>query len=302
MEKIKTQRFLMEFLLQQGNVSAIEKRAVMHAAMLIDAKIVQHGSSFLSTTACPIGSVEFVKGHMEKCGIAIPDHMTYPSCLRRFMGRSIAQMSWGSAKEMGDVFVKPRNDVKKFTGALVRDLVSSPEMPKLPDDYPVWVSEPVQFVSEWRYYVLHGIAIIGQGRYDDGDDSAPRPDIGIVLDAVRVMVENGDAVAGYALDFGVTQTGETILVEVNDGWALGYYRNDNSEESLCHVDYARLLHARWSEIAGLHHSENEFSFPASASSPALYAAQFQNFQEPETRPGCQHPQIGPALPLTSPAA
>ena len=51
------------------------------------------------------------------------------------------------------------------------------------------------------------------------------------------------APAGYAADFGVTDTGETLLIEVNDGYSIGSY-------GLFPADYARLLSSRWAQITG----------------------------------------------------
>ena len=50
-----------------------------------------------------------------------------------------------------------------------------------------------------------------------------------------------DAPKGYAIDFGVTADGKTVLIEVNDGYALGSY-------GLMEIDYAKLLSARWAEL------------------------------------------------------
>lgn len=52
------------------------------------------------------------------------------------------------------------------------------------------------------------------------------------------------APAGYGMDFGVTEDGHTLLIEVNDGFSLGSYGHEY------HVD-ARLLSACWSEHAGV---------------------------------------------------
>jgi hypothetical protein len=52
-----------------------------------------------------------------------------------------------------------------------------------------------------------------------------------------------NAPAGYSADFGVTDDGRTLLVEVNDGYALG---NGGLVANL----YAELLKARWEEITG----------------------------------------------------
>lgn len=65
--------------------------------------------------------------------------------------------------------------------------------------------------------------------------------------------EYRDAPAGYGIDFGVTADRRTLLVEVNDGYALGCY-------GLQHDLYAQLLSARWSELVGV---EDELSYVGS---------------------------------------
>ncbi len=60
------------------------------------------------------------------------------------------------------------------------------------------------------------------------------------------VVENAvaqfkSAPKGYAIDFGLTDKGETLLIEVNDGYSLGCY-------GLFDLDYAKLLSARWAEL------------------------------------------------------
>lgn len=58
------------------------------------------------------------------------------------------------------------------------------------------------------------------------------------------VIDYKSAPAGYALDFGVTRDGRTLLVEINDGYALGCY-------GLQHNLYAKLLEARWAEMVGV---------------------------------------------------
>lgn len=43
------------------------------------------------------------------------------------------------------------------------------------------------------------------------------------------------------MDFGLTDDGRTLMIEVNDGYALGCY-------GLLYVNYAKLLSARWAEL------------------------------------------------------
>ncbi len=59
----------------------------------------------------------------------------------------------------------------------------------------------------------------------------------------KVVESFTNAPAGYSLDFGLTQDGRLLLVEANDGYALGNY-------GLFYVDYAKLLSARWAELTG----------------------------------------------------
>jgi hypothetical protein len=44
-----------------------------------------------------------------------------------------------------------------------------------------------------------------------------------VLEAVRVLAASGERLAGCAMDFAVLRSGETCLVEVNDGLFTGLY-------------------------------------------------------------------------------
>ena len=50
-----------------------------------------------------------------------------------------------------------------------------------------------------------------------------------------------DHPAAYTVDFGIPSTNETVLVELNDGFAIGNY-------GLADYLYARLLEARWDEL------------------------------------------------------
>lgn len=248
----------MKFLLQTDDVTIVEKRVVRHAAMLTDAQLsfaslnsLQHGhiNPDIPVDAVPVGTVEFVSAVMAAREIDQPAHLSYPECLRHFLCRDVWEGEFGDTN--GNVFVKPRHEIKSFTGALLSDL---DPCQTIATDFPVWFSSPVEFISEWRYYVLCG-KVVGAGRYDDGEDNSSEPSISTVLDAAFAMSQSGNGLSGYALDFGVLRDGRTALVEANDGWALGYYKRDTSVALTSHeggcsaVDYAKLLHARWLQMA-----------------------------------------------------
>jgi hypothetical protein len=87
---------------------------------------------------------------------------------------------------------------------------------------------------------VHRQKVIGIGHYA-GDVFRP-PEAQVVRDAVRDYAV--EAPVAYAIDFGVTEEGRTLLVEVNDAYALGCY-------GLHPTPYANMLEDRWRQIVGL---------------------------------------------------
>lgn len=183
-----------------------------------------------------IGDVWEVLGLL---GRQIPGPLDYPTHLKRFLRRKTWETTLGEVRAGIDtVFVKPTKQ-KLFTG-----LVWDPSNPVTrlsiaihPDDTPCLASELVDFVSEWRCFVRDG-EIVGCKHYR-GDWSIS-PDRLTVSEAVEVG-RSEKMPAAHALDFGVTSSGETLLVEANEGYALGSY-------GLPSIVYARFLEARWVEL------------------------------------------------------
>jgi ATP-grasp domain, R2K clade family 3 len=167
-----------------------------------------------------VGFIEDVNAALAQLGIKSPTEINYPDELNSFLGRKI----WRShvnyiAKhpELWNIFIKPANLSKKFTGRLVtsaKDLISCGDEF---EDTEIWCSEPVKFLAEWRCF-----------------------DPQVIEKAIAAYES---APAGYAADFGVTDTGETLLIEVNDGYSIGSY-------GLFSADYARLLASRWAQMTG----------------------------------------------------
>ena len=187
-----------------------------------------------------VGGIGFAQRAMVQLGLSVPALDPIPKQLEAFAGREVWQSSMKELRakvNAGEViFAKPRpNRPKAFVGRLYsefRDLIATAH---ISDDEPIDCSEPVEFLAEFRCFVLRGDPI-GLRHYNG--DPLILPDPAIVKDAVKAYA---DGPMGYALDFGVTSEGKTIIVEVNDGYAIGAY-------GLPPVSYANLIQARWDEI------------------------------------------------------
>ncbi len=194
----------------------------------------------LPLTADPLvqGYVGVVQRALERLGVEPPFVPDFPDPLHAFTSREIRRSTPGRRQTIPRLR-EPYRDQKAFTGYVrgrdVQDLARSAH---LPDEFPVWTSEVVTFVSEWRCFVLRG-ACIGVRPYLQ-DHRTPVPDLSLVEACIDAY--GAAAPAGYTIDLGRTADGRTLLVEVNDGYSLAAY-------GLPAVPYAQLLEARWTEMA-----------------------------------------------------
>lgn len=184
-----------------------------------------------------IGYVGDALAALRRLGAPMPEPIDYPPELERFLGRKV----WRSSLDKADTgcFIKPIRH-KLFTGRVwtgsIQDRLATAGATGTEPDEPIWCSELVTFVSEYRCFILED-QILDVRRYC-GDWSLA-PDRATVAAAVMAYAS---APAAYALDFGVTDDGRTLLVEANDSFALGCY-------GLNPVFYARMISARWEQLA-----------------------------------------------------
>ena len=86
--------------------------------------------------------------------------------------------------------------------------------------------------------VILGLQWGDEGKGKIVDYFAPNYDI--VTSALSKTKNNNFPVA-FCLDWGITKNGETILIEMNDGFSFGHY-------GLHHCYVAQMLSARWFEL------------------------------------------------------
>ena len=188
-----------------------------------------------------VGHIAAVRSSLRALGLSVPSELGYAEALRPFLGRRLWQSTINTIAadpSQWPVFVKPVHDTKKFTGVLVRSLRDLLGCGDQHEDTPVWCSEPVQFVAEWRCFVRYGQVL--DARPYKGDWRACF-DPAVVEQALAAYLP--EAPAAFSLDVGRTAGGKNLVVEVNDGHSLGAY-------GLMPLAYAKFLSARWAQMTG----------------------------------------------------
>ena len=201
------------------------------------------------------GSLETVKAVWRSFGVAIPAPLDYPEPLRRFLHRCYCIDTAGevAAQVQRDDFIPPRfvkpvDEGKAFTGLALREFGDLQEIGCLPSDFRVYVFPVVNFLSEWRVFVLRN-TVLDVKPYKGNPMIAPSEYM--IRWMVREWSESRTSPppVAYSLDVGVVaglcddDKPHTSLVEVNDSYGLGSY-------GLSPTKYAQIIAARWYEVCG----------------------------------------------------
>lgn len=175
---------------------------------------------------------------LDKLGLPRPPSIDYPEELKSYYGRKIWEGTLDDIQDRGlhpGVFVKPRGCQKLFTGFLWRGSPSCRlRLAPYPRNTPVFFSTPREFVSEYRCFILDG-EILDVRHYKGDWSRAPH------RSAVEACVRAYQPYRAYCIDVGVVDIGMTLVVEVNDSFAMGCY-------GLHPLAYARMIEARWEEL------------------------------------------------------
>ena len=186
-----------------------------------------------------VGFIDTYRNAIASLGIIPPENIDIPVELEPFTGRRIWETTLAYARNESHwpVFIKPLKHHKEFPGKIInrfRDLLTSST---LPQDFPVLASEVVKFVSEYRCFMWKH-EIMSVRHYKGNPLVFPDPK------RIQTMADAWiTAPVACCIDVGVIDSGETLLVEVNDGHSMGDY-------GLRSLVYARMLEARWCELTG----------------------------------------------------
>ncbi len=185
-----------------------------------------------------VGGIGNVRRGIELLGFKRnQQEIDYPQELEKYLKRKI----WKSTLEevlkqkQFNVFIKPDIETKKFAGKVFKNELDFVGLIDNEKPTKVLCSEIINFKTEFRCFIRYN-EILDIRRYKgDWDKSI---NLEIVKNAISDFKSQPNS---FALDFGVTENNETILVEVNDGHSLGSY-------GISSQNYAKFLSARWSEL------------------------------------------------------
>lgn len=190
-------------------------------------------------------------GHINLCHfilnenkVPIPESLGYPEELKSFYGRNITQVSFRnfeeSFKDDQSYFIKPLRN-KLFEARIVSSIADLKVLKSsIEDSTMIYVSDVVSFKSEYRFYIFRN-EIVDFFKYyvSDWKDSFEL-NLDVVEDIFRILKSLKMPVF-YSLDVGTDSLGRTLIVELNDGYALGNY-------GLAPLKYTQMSMERWEEI------------------------------------------------------
>lgn len=183
-----------------------------------------------------VGGIGIIRKRLKAFDID-PITVDYPEELKEFLGRTIQESTLSNIAnnpETWPIFIKSKEQ-KRITGKVIRnasDLVGLGYQEENPE---IYISEVMDFVSEYRVFVRYGEVLDCKHYWGD---PMVFLDAAIIKAAISKYQSAPDA---YGIDFAVTKEGKTVLIEVNDAWALGCYGLE------MHL-YAKFLITRWAQI------------------------------------------------------
>lgn len=236
------------FLLQSGDVMSREKIACAFSEYPVRYTSYEGLSKLPKesiTEYVPVGSVEFTRRYCDHLGMGLPGPLFLLEDLKDFYHREVR---FGTLSEASmEDFVKPSQNLKLFTGCFKSELGS-----EVDESTPVFISKPVPFGAEFRFYIhdfITGPKIFGWSRYDDHPSDCPEPWVNLV-EKIAHRLHESLGPSAYSIDIGWRRDiGRYSLVEINDGWSLGLYENHDPQSSPpSRKDYAEMLISRWRQI------------------------------------------------------
>lgn len=195
------------------------------------------------------GDIKAMYAAMRQLGIEY-SYCDYPESLRKYLLRNVWHSTMrdirneiyleGSLKK--PIFIKPRNNLKRFTGFVCETIDDlGQNVYGAGNTVDIWCSDIIHFTSEYRCPIVNGKSrgCYHYSNHNPYDYMKYREQL---FEMVQKMAdENKEGTSAYCLDVGITNKGEVALIEMTDGFSFGKY--GMSDELL-----AEILTTRWSEL------------------------------------------------------
>jgi hypothetical protein len=187
-----------------------------------------------------VGGTQTLLNVIDILGVKRPKTYNPHIYLKKFCNREIFDTTIKDIKdyfktEYKPIFIKPAEDTKLFDGFVAKSNLDFVKLHHLEEDVKILVSEVIKIRAEYRCFI-HMRNLVDMKHY--AGDFTVLPDFEIIRKAIWNF--KGQPIA-YTLDFAVTESGETSLIEINDCYSLGY----------CGIHpsiYCKMLEGRWQEI------------------------------------------------------
>jgi hypothetical protein len=190
-----------------------------------------------------VSGVENTIKRLTDLGIEPPKPLHIPTELQRYslLNRDIRFMTFKEFKDNIDtitfpIFIKPEGHAKQFVAGPVNSKENALNFfANVPDDMTIMVSKKIEFVSEYRAFIVKG-KLVGLKHYLG--DFTVFPNTFVIEAAINFYKSAPDA---YTMDVGISDSGFTLVIECNDAWSIGNY-------GLANDIYAGMLAKRWHQL------------------------------------------------------
>lgn len=152
---------------------------------------------------------------------------------QQYINRQIDFMSLKEARLIKDKkFIKPADD--KCFDAKIYDVGTFNPSPLISEDYPVLVSDIVEFIAEYRCFVRSNRMVTGSCYIYEDQVANPKYYDKYEMEALQFMenmlphIQTEDAV----IDIGLIKNSTWSVIETNPAWASGLYGCDPMEALL----------------------------------------------------------------------
>ncbi len=166
-----------------------------------------------------VGSVEFMQEVFKRIGIS---NVGVPCNSKRNSEIITLKEARDRVAKGEKLFIKPIK-IKLFTG-LVLDGMQHSCLKDLSTDTQIMAYKPVEspIDSEWRIYIQNDKML--DARHYSGDFTI-NPNYDYVLEIIKN--NKNKFPCAYTIDVGILESGENVVIEYNDMWAIGNYGINN---------------------------------------------------------------------------